>query len=70
MWEFHVDDCSIFSEKAKEKKFGGFLSVIKPLYIRPDIIIGKDETVFKKCQFTKKMDLTWRGKVLTLKYKG
>jgi len=55
MVEFHVDDSIIFQDRMEQTtKFGGNLSVRKPVDKKPLFIIGQDECIFKQYIFTKK----------------
>ena len=55
MVEFHVDDSIIFQDRMEQTtKFGGNLSVRKPVDKKPLFIIGQDKCIFKQYIFTKK----------------
>ena len=61
--EFHVDDCEDFSDwdcwpDTDSEKFGGCLSVRMPEGVKPIIVFGQDECIFKQYIFTKK---SWMG---------
>ena len=62
-YEFHVDDNIAFMSwttwpDEESKKFGGCLSVRKPEDLKPIIIFGQDECIFKQYVFTKR---SWVG---------
>jgi hypothetical protein len=52
--EYHVDDHPFFTLIQSELVFGGSLSVRKPTHLKPLIIFGQDECIFKQDTFTKK----------------
>jgi hypothetical protein len=55
MVEFHVDDLKLFQQEMNEKNgFGGRLSVRFPNHLKPLIIIGHDECIFKQYSLSKK----------------
>jgi hypothetical protein len=62
MYEYHVDDHPTFGEMANKTRFGGWLSVRKPAHLKPIIIFGQDECIFKQYAFTKKAWLSPSGK--------
>jgi hypothetical protein len=57
MLEFHIDDHVYFQKIQSHLLFGASLSVRKPTTIKPLIIFGQDECIFKQFKFSKK---TWR----------
>ena len=57
-FEFHVDDSPAFDDFVRKTKFGGNLSVRKPTSLKPLMMFGQDECIFKQYTFTKK---TWKG---------
>ena len=62
-FEFHVDDCEEFSQWTswpddQSRQFGGCLSVRMPKDVKPIIVFGQDECIFKQYIFTKK---SWMG---------
>jgi hypothetical protein len=57
MLEFHIDDHVYFQKIQSHLLFGASLSVRKPTTIKPLIIFGQDECIFKQIKFSKK---TWR----------
>ena len=54
MVEFHVDHHPDFQDLAEELPFGGDLSVRKPPNLKPAIVFGQDECIFKQYAFTPK----------------
>ena len=56
--EFHVDDSPAFEDFILNTKFGGNISVRKPPDVKPLLMFGQDECIFKQFSFTKK---SWRG---------
>ena len=62
-FEFHVDDCVVFQDweswpDEDSERFGGCLSVRMPEGVKPIIVFGQDECIFKQYIFTKK---SWKG---------
>ena len=54
MVEFHVDTCKKFHKiRKKTTKWGGRLSVRLPVGIKPVILIGHNECIFKQYKFKK-----------------
>ena len=56
--KFHIIDHPSFSEDIDTHKFGGNLSVHKPLGSKPLIILGQDEAIYKQFSFRSKC---WTG---------
>ncbi len=55
MVEFHVDDLKLFQQEMNEKNvWGGRLSAWFPNRLKPLIIIGDDECIFKQYSLSKK----------------
>ena len=54
MVEFHVDQHPSFQDSVSTIKYGGNLSVRKPVGIKPLICFGQDECIFKQFTFTPK----------------
>ena len=54
MVEYHVDTIPLFQERMENVKFGGNLSVRIEPGVRPLIIIGQDEAIFKQYLFRMK----------------
>jgi hypothetical protein len=55
MVEFHVDDLKLFQQEMNEKNgWGGRLSVRFPNHLKPLIIIGHDDCIFKQYSLSKK----------------
>ena len=54
MVEYHVDDSILFQDRLNHTKFGGNLSVRKPPNVKPLIMFGQDECIFKQNTFSKK----------------
>ena len=61
MVEYHVDDSILFQDKLSNTKFGGNLSVRKPSNIKPLLMFGQDECIFKQYTFTKKAWMNSEG---------
>ena len=54
--EYHVDDHDMLQDRCKHLRYGGNLSIRKPIDKKPIILFGQDECIFKQYAFTKK---TW-----------
>ena len=52
-YEFHVDDHEIFQQKCTHLPYGGYLSIRKPPNLKPLLILGQDECIFKQFIFTR-----------------
>jgi hypothetical protein len=52
--ELHVDDHPVFQDDANDLPFGGNLSVRKEEGVKPLMIIGQDECIFKQYSLVKK----------------
>ena len=72
MVKYHVGSCSIFQDEInKDTEFGGRLSVRKPENMKPLIIWGHDECIFKQYLLTNKSLYAPDGEaVLVTKYEG
>ena len=54
-FEYHVDDHQTLQELCQHLKYGGYLSVRKPLHKKKAMIISQDECIFKQFLFQKKI---------------
>ena len=61
MYEYHVDDHPSFQENCNHLPFGGMLSVRKPANLKPIMILGQDECIFRQFVFSKGMWTTPDG---------
>ena len=52
-FEYHVDDQEIFQHKCSHLPYGGHLSVRKPPHLKPLMLLGQDECIFKQFVFTR-----------------
>jgi hypothetical protein len=59
--ELHVDDHPVFQDDANDLPFGGNLSVQKEEGVKPLMIIGQDECIFKQYSLVKKAGLILMG---------
>ena len=53
MFEYHVDDHIIFQERCSRLPYGGNLSIRKDPNVKPLMILGQDECIFKQFIFSK-----------------
>ena len=51
--EFHVDDHIDFQNRCNHLQYGGYLSVRKDPQLKPLMILGQDEVIFKQFVFSK-----------------
>jgi hypothetical protein len=58
MIEYHVDSSYRFQERLTVSRFGGNLSIQKPVGSKAVIYVGQDEAIFKQFLFSNKM---WVG---------
>ena len=54
MVEYHVDDNILFQGRLNHIKFGGNLSVRKTANVKPLIMFGQDQCIFKQYTFSRK----------------
>ena len=58
MVEYHFDTSHTFEDRLSKLRFGGNLSVRKPIDSKTVIYVGQDEAIFKPFLFLSKM---WVG---------
>ena len=56
--EYHIDTSPAFEDRLSKLRFGGNLSIRKPIDSKPVIYVGQDEAIFKQFLFVSKM---WVG---------
>lgn len=55
MVEYHVNGSILFQDRLYNTKFGDNLSVCKPSNVKPQLMFGQDECIFKQYTFSKKI---------------
>ena len=61
MVQYHIGDSILFQDQLSNTKFGGNLSVRKPSNVKPLLMFGQDECIFKQYTFTKKAWMNSEG---------